>query len=262
VSPPPVPTLGAGTAAVFRLQWRRLVRGKKLRLGSVAVGLVVLAVTAARYAQEASDPTEVMRAGTQLGFFTMLAFLVPFLLTSGAIAEEVESRTLAYLSSRPVARLGLTLGKYLAGVVASVLLLAGGLLLMHVATFLTVPGSMIDELPTTLRAASALTLLALLYGAICMFWGAVATEAAGIVSALYLAIVEFAFSFLPGIFRLASMNYLAQQLAGLPKAGLHPELVPEVAPWVPFAAIVPMGAGFLLLAALVVATSEYRFGKA
>lgn len=262
MSPPPAPSLGAGAAAVFRLQWRRLVRGKKLRLGAVAVGLVVVAVIAARYAQDAVDPVEVMQAGIRLGYFTMLVYLVPFLLTSGAIAEEVESRTFVYLSSRPVTRLAITLGKYLAGAGAAIALLVAGLLLMHVATFLTTPGPMIDELPTTLRAAGSISLLALLYGAICMFWGSVATEAAGIVSALYLAIVEFAFGLLPGVFRFVSMNFFAQELAGLRRGGVRPDLVPEIATWVPLATIVPMTLLFLLLAALVVGTSEYRFGKA
>ncbi len=262
MSPPPVPSLGAGIAAVFRLTWKRLVRGKKLRLGAVAVALVVVAVVAARYAQDATEPPEVMQAGIKLGFFTMLVFLVPFLLTSGAIAEEVESRTFAYLSSRPVPRLAIALGKYLAGAGASLALLLGGLLLMHVATFLITPGPMIDELPSTLRAGGALGLLTLLYAAICTFWGAVAAEAAGIVSTLYLAVVEFAFGLLPGIFRFVSMNYFATQLAGLPKAGMWPELVPDVAAWVPIVVIVPETLAFLFLAALVVGTSEYRFGKA
>lgn len=262
MSPPPVPPLGSGIAAVLRLQWKRLVRGKKLRLGAVAVGLVIAAVVTARYAQDTAEPPEVMRAGIRLGFFTMLVYLVPFLLTSGAVAEEVESRTFAYLSSRPVTRLAMTLGKYLAGVAAAAALLLGGLLLMHAAVFLVTPGPMIDELPTTLRAGASVALLTLLYGAICMFWGAVATEAAGIVSALYLAVVEFALGLMPGVFRFVSMNYFAQQLAGLPKAGVRPDLVPDVATWVPLAAMVPMTLLFLVLAAVVVGTSEYRFGKA
>jgi hypothetical protein len=259
---PPVPQLGAATAAVFRLHWKRLVRGKKLRLGAIAVGLVIVAVVAARYAQDAAPASDVMRAGLSLGFFTMLVFLVPFLLTSGAIAEEVESRTFAYLSSRPVSRLAITLGNYTAGVAAALAILGGGIVIMHVAVFLTEPGPMIDELPATLRAGGAILLLTLLYGAICTFWGAVATEAAGIVSALYLAIVEFAFSMLPGIFRFVSMNYMAQQLGGLPKAGLRPDLVPDMETWVPVVTIVPMTFLFLVLSAVVVGASEYRFGRA
>jgi len=201
VTQPPAPSLGAGTAAVWRLQHKRLVRGKKLRLGAVAIVLVLIAVIVARYAQDTVDAPAVMSAGIRLGFFTLLVYLIPFLVTSGAIAEEVESRTFAYLSSRPITRMSITLGKYMAGVSAALALLIGGLLIMHIGVFLTEPSGMIDELPSTLRAAGAIGLLTLVYGAVCTFWGAVATEAAGIVSALWLAIVEFTFGLLPGIFR-------------------------------------------------------------
>lgn len=259
---PSVPPLGAATAAVFRLHWKRLVRGKKHRLAAIAVALVVAAIAAARYSQDAVSPADVMLAGFKLGFFTFLVFLVPFLLTSGAIAEEVESRTFAYLSSRPVSRLAITLGKYAAGVSAAMAILGAGILLMHVTVFLTEPGPMIDELPKTLRAGGSILLLAMLYGAICTFWGAVVTEAAGIVSALYLAIVEFMLGTLPFVFRFVSMNYMAEQLAGLPKGGFGADTVPDIATWVPVATIVPMTFLFLLLSAVVVGTSEYRFGKA
>jgi len=262
MSPPPVPGLGAATAAVFRLQVTRLVRGKKLRLGALVTGLVVLAVLAGRYAQDTMEASAVVEEGISLGFFTMLVYLVPFLLTSGSIAEEVESRTFTYLSTRPIGRLALTLGKYLAGVALGAGLLVAGLLLLHVGAYLTTPTPMIDELPSTLRAIGAVLLLTLLYGAICMFWGAIATEAAGIVSFLYLAVVEFAFGLLPGIFRFISMNYHASQLAGLPKGGIRPDLVPDVEAWGPLAAIVVMTLAFLGFAAMTVSMSEYRFGKA
>lgn len=259
---PPAPSLGAGIAAVWRLSHTRLVRGKKLRLGGLAIALVIAAVVIARYAQDTVDAPTVMAAGIRLGFFTMLVFLVPFLVTSGAIAEEVESRTYAYLSSRPISRLAITLGKYLAGALAALALLLGGLLVMHIGVFLTEPGPMIDELPSTLRAAGAIGLLTLVYSAVCTFWGAVATEAAGIVSALWLAIVEFAFGMLPGIFRFVSMNHFAQVLSGQPVGGLRPDLVPPVAMWIPPTAMVAEMVIFLMLAALVVSSSEYRFGKA
>lgn len=259
---PPAPGLAAATAAIFRLQWKRLVRGKKLRLGAVVVALVVVAVVIARYAQSEAVPKDVLRDGISLGFFTLLVYLIPFLLTSGAIAEEVEARTFTFLASRPVGRLAITLGKYLAGVAMAAGLLVAGLLVMHLATFLTTPTPLFEELPGTLRAMGAVVLLCMLYGAICMFWGAVATEAAGVVSALYLGIVEFAFGSLPGVFRFVSMNYLATQLAGLPKGGIRPDLVPDVEVWVPLAAIVPMTIFFLIVGAAAVAASEYRFGKA
>jgi ABC-type transport system involved in multi-copper enzyme maturation permease subunit len=262
VGPPPAPSSFAATKAIFRLQWRRLIRGKKLQLAAGVIGLVLLAVLAARYAGEGADAAEVVQKGTTLGFFTLLVYLIPFLLTSGAIAEEVESRTFTFLSSRPVGRLAIALGKYAAGVAMAAGLLGAGMLLLHVGSFLTTPSLMIDELPATLRSTGALMLLTLLYGAICMFWGALVPEAGGIVSFLYLGIMEFALGFVPSVFRFVSMNYHATQIAGLEKRGLWPDTVPDVEPWGPLAAIVVMTLLFLFFGALTVSASEYRFGKA
>lgn len=262
MSPPPVPSLGAAIAAVFRLQWRRLVRGKKLRLGVVSVVLVVLAVVAARYATPTALPKDVVQEGVKWGFFTLLVYLVPFLFTAGTIAEEVEARTFAFLAARPVGRFAITVGKYAAGTAMAIALLAAGLLVLHIGAFVTEPTDMIDELPSTLRAIGSISLLATFYCALCTFWGAVAPEAAGIVSTLYLALVEFALSFMPTFFRFVSMNYLAQQLAGLPRGGIMPHTVPDVPSWAAVAAVTGMMLAFLAFASLAVKTSEYRFGKA
>lgn len=260
--PPPVPSSFTAAKAVFRLQWRRLIRGKKLRLGAIVVALVLFAIMAARYADSTTDPAEVVSQGTTLGFFTLLVYLIPFLLTSGAVAEEVESRTFTYLSSRPVGRFAIAMGKYAAGVAMAAALLGVGLLLLHIGAYITTPSPMIDELPGTLRAIGAVLLLTLLYGAICMFWGAIVPEAAGIVSFLYLAVMEFALGFMPTVFRFVSMNYHATQLAGLEKRGLMPESVPDVDPQWPLLAIAVMTLLFLFFGALTVSASEYRFGKA
>jgi ABC-type transport system involved in multi-copper enzyme maturation permease subunit len=260
--PPPTPSFGASVASVFRLSVTRLVRGKKLRVGSIAVVLVLFAIIAARYAQGSEDPAELVEQGIGLGFFNLLVYLVPFLLTAGAIAEEVESRTFVYVASRPVSRFAMALGKYLAGTALSIALLVGGLLILHVGCYLTTPTPMIDELPETLRAAGVVAMLTFLYAAICMFWGAVATEAAGIVSVLYLAIMEFGFGKLPFFLRFISLNFLGAELAGLPRGGLLPESVPEIEVWIGAVAIPVVTLAFLGFAAMVVSSSEYRFGRA
>ncbi|MEM9193422.1 MAG: ABC transporter permease subunit [Myxococcota bacterium] len=259
---PPAPSIGAGIGAIYRLQVKRIVRGKRLRLGVVAVVLVLIAILATRYSQDLIEVQEVMKRGVALGFFTLLVYLLPFLLNSGAIAEEVEARTLHYLLARPVGRLSVTVGKYLAGSSVALGLLIVGLLILHVGVYISEPGLMVEELGTTLRSAGALTLLTLLYGALCMFWGALAPEASGVVSALWLGIIEFAFGLLPGVFRYPSMNYMATELAGLPKGGIAPDGVPDIEPWVAIAAITTEMLIFLGLAVLTVGTSEYRFGKA
>ncbi len=197
-----------------------------------------------------------------MGFFGLLVYLLPFLFTSGAIAEEVEARTFPFLALRPAGRVAIVLGKYLAGAAMSILLLVIGVLVLHVSSFATEPTPMIDELPQTLRAMSALSLLALTYCAICLFWGALVVEAGGFLSVLYLVVMEFALSWLPSFLRLGSMNYLASQLAGLPKGGFYPDWVPDIELWICGVVIAIATGLFLSAAALVVRTSELGFGKA
>ena len=253
------------------MQMRRLVRGRKMRLGAVATALVLLAVLIARYAGEPEDigserrvelATHALSEGLSFGFFHLLAFLLPFLFTAHAISEEVEGRTFAYLAARPVGRVALTVGKWAAGTVMAVALLVVAMLILHVGGYATEPTAMVESFGSTLRATGALALLATCYCALCMFWGALAPEAAGIASALYLGVVEFCFSFLPGYFRCASMSYLAQQAAGLEKSGLMPESAPEVSAAIGLPLIVLVTLLFLGFAAIVVQISEYRFSKA
>lgn len=262
-SPQLAPGLGQGVAVVFRFQCKRLVRGKKLRLGIVATALVVGAVVTARYAIDAVDPAATVRDGIQLGWFRLLVYLLPFLFTSGAIAEEVESRTFTYLAARPVGRVAIALGKYLAGTAMALGLTVLGLLVLHAAVHAADPTRLVEELPTTLRAAGAAALLVACYSAICLMWGSLAVEAAGIVSALYLAIVELACTFVP-LLKLASMNHHAVALAGLDTSGPFSSVIPEIAVPLHVSAIVVIAATllFLSLATLAVKTSEYRVGTA
>ncbi|MDH5493487.1 MAG: ABC transporter permease [Myxococcales bacterium] len=264
MSPPPLPSPLASIGAVVRLQLRQSARGKRLRLGVGATLLVLLTVVAGRYLGEGSDPSVVMKQGLTWGFFRLLDFLLPFLLTSGVIAEEVESRTFTYLAARPIGRGSLVLGKYLASTGMSVALIAAAILLMHFACFATQPGAMIEELPSTLRAIGATTELILLYGAICLFWGALVPEAAGIASTLYLGIIEFCFSFAPGVLRWISMSHHAQELSGLERGGIEfiAETVPDVSAMVSALTIGLLCLFFLALAVITVQLSEFRFGKA
>tara|TARA_B100001750_G_scaffold199661_1_gene173407 strand:- start:2156 stop:2917 length:762 start_codon:yes stop_codon:yes gene_type:complete len=253
------------------MQTRRLVRGRKLRLGLVSVALVLFAVVAARYAGASGEvgpdraaelAAAAVRDGIDWGFFHLLVFLIPFLFNAHAIGEEVESRTFTYLSSRPTGRFAITVGKWAAGALFGVALVVGATLVLHVAAYATEPSALVEELGGTLKAAGALALLTLFYSSLCTFWGAVAPEAAGIISALYLAVIEFLFGLLPGYFRCISMNYLGQQLAGLEKGGLMAESAPDVPMMIGASVIAMMAILFLGFAAMVVQISEYRFNRA
>lgn len=257
-----VPSFGSSVMAHARLGFVRTVRGRKLRLGLIATVLVVVAAVASRYLADDAEPANVVKTAVQLGFFWMLAFLLPFLFASGAIAEEVENRTLTFLATRPSGRLALTLGKLLVAWTFSAGLLVAGVLVLHVGAYATTPSDMIDEIGDTMRAAGALALLAACYCAICLFWGALVVEASGLVSTLHLASLEFVFGFLPGVARFVSMNYFCQQLAGLDRAGFGSDWVPDLSLGVCGAIVGGVTILFIVLSATVVETSEVGFGRA
>jgi hypothetical protein len=258
----PAPGLGHGVAAVFRLQWKRLVRGRKVRLAVVSVALVVVAAAGVRHLGAEADPVQVMEATGQWGFFSLLVFLVPFLFHAGAVAEEVEARTFTYLTGRPAGRLAIALGKYLAGVSLALAVLLGGLLLTHVAVFAPEPEALVRELSSTARMAGALSLLALFYSGVCLFWGAAVPQAAGIVATLHLACVEFVLTWAPGVLRLVSMNHMARALADLELGGLMVEHVPAVGPVAAALVLTVLSAGALLAAIMAITMSEYRTAQA
>lgn len=263
MSTPALPTFAQSTASVFQFQWLRITRGKKLRFGVVAVLLVVIGVLAARYAGTPSEVASTFKSGVRLGFQLMLVMLLPFLFMSGAIAEEVEGRTFVYLASRPTSRAALTAGKFLAGTLAASVLTAVGLLVLYVGCFVTTPAAMGEHFREFARALLATELLVFSYSAICLMWGAIAVEAAGIVSALYLVVVEFAFSFVP-VLKLISLNYLASAVSGdRPEPSeLFSRFEFVVPGWIATAVIVGVGFLFYGLASLVIRMSEYRASNA
>jgi ABC-type transport system involved in multi-copper enzyme maturation permease subunit len=258
----PVPDLATSVLAVFRLNFKRMLRGRKLRFALVALVLVIGATLTARYLVDPEDPNLLVRDAIRVGFFGLLAYLLPFLFNSGAIAEEVETRTLPYLLLRPTGRLGLTLGKYLSGAALSFVLLACGVLLLHAGAYATEPSAMIENIDDTLRMIGALGLLTLCYSAICLFWGALITEASGLMSTLHLGAVEFALGLMPFAIRFVSMNYWAAQIAGLPKGGFLSDTVPDVETWIAVVVVTSVTVVFLAGAALVVRASQFGFGKA
>jgi len=259
---PDAPAFTTSIVAVARLTSVRLMRGRKLRLAVIATLLVLFAVVASRYLGDGVQPATATREGTEWGFFRLLIFLVPFLFNSGAIAEEVEARTFTLLAARPASRAAIVFGKLLAGAAFSLLVIVPGLLILHVACFATEPSAMFEEFGGTLRVIGAASLLTLFYSAVCAFWGALLPEAAGIVSALYLSVVEFCFAWTPGFFRWVSMNYLAQQVAGFPKRGFLLETIPDLSAPIAVGVLVGMTLLFTALGALVVGFSEYRFSNA
>lgn len=256
------------TKAVARLQTRRLLRGRKVKVAAAAVLAVVFAVALSVNLSLDGETaaSEVIASGfgsgVRWGFFYMLLFVVPFILSAGAIAEEVEGRTFPYLAARPIPRTALTLGKLIPGVVISVLLIAVGVLLLHLLCHIREPAGLVRDFPAALRIAGAMSLLCFVYCSLCLFWGALIPDAAGIVSALHLVVLEFAPSLLPTFLRFASLNFHAQEVAGMERGGLMVATVPDIPGWVSPLVLVAFGVTLLVLSGLVVSLSEYRFSKA
>ncbi len=260
--PPPAPDFATGLVAVTRLSSKRLLRSRKLRLAIASLVLVVGATLVARYAMDVDEPAALMRDAARLGFFGLLGYLLPFLFSSGSIAEEVETRTLPYLLMRPTSRFALALGKYLTGVLFSFGLLTVGILVLHVGVYATTPSAMIDELGSTGRLVGGLALLALAESAICLFWSALISEASGLMSTLHLGAIEFALGMMPFSIRFVSMNYWATQVAGLPKGGFLADTVPDVESWIAIVVVAVVTTAFVLGGMLVVRMSQFGFGKA
>ena len=258
----PAPSFADGMFAVARLQMMRIVRGRKLRFALVAVALVLLGVISARYASKDAVPADVFQQGMDGGFFRMLVFLLPFLFASGAIAEEVEGRTYGYVALRPVSRVALASGKLLAACACTTGMLIAGALILHIAIFAATPSELASQFTSTLRSTGALVLLGLAYTSICMMWGAIVVEAAGIVAALHLAVMEFLVSLAPGPFRVISLHYSATELAGFAKDGPFSDAAPSIQPAVAASVLILAFALFFVITSVAVSTNEYRTGKA
>jgi hypothetical protein len=258
----PLPSFFGATAAVARLATLRTLRGRKLWVAVMATVVVILFPgVVALLGTSGTEAADVVKGGIDWGFFRLLVFLLPILFTSGAIGEEVEARTLHFLAMRPISRSAIALGKYLVGAVASLAVLWAGLILLHVIGYATSPTEMIDQIPTTARAGGAASLLILAYSGICLLWGALVPEAAGMIAVVWLGFLEWFMALLPGVLRFASLNHFARELGGLERAGWA-DWVPEVEIATCAGIVVGGWILFTMLGILVVQTSELRFGKA
>lgn len=264
MSAPPAPSFFSGVAAVVRLTMLRTLRGRKLRVAGIAAIVVILFPAVVALLEEDVDATAVVSGGIDWGFFRLLAFLLPVLFTSGVIGEEVEARTLHFLTMRPISRSAIAIGKYVVATASSLAILWAGLVLLHVTGYATSPTLMIDQAPETARAGGAMSLLVMAYSGICLLWGALAPGAGGMLSVVWLGFVEWFLGLFPGVVRFLSLGHFARELGGLERAGWDPEWapVPDVDLWI--CALVVAG-GWLLFTSLGVLTvqlSELRAGKA
>jgi ABC-type transport system involved in multi-copper enzyme maturation permease subunit len=281
-APPPVaapaqrpPSFLAAALRVFDLSvgqmlWSRRTIFLALVVGApVALGVIVRILTAAG-----------VRGGVQLGggpivsgpsifglfiWLLDLRFIIPVLgvfYGTSLIADEVEDKTITYLFTRPIPRGAVLVGKYLAYLAATVLVVLPSVMLLY---FLVVPiggGSLAATFPAFVKDLALLGLGLATYGALFAWVGAQFKYP--LVTGLVFAFGwEQAILLIPGYLKRFTIAYYIQ--------GLVPHAMPQDSALSVLQAVVrdslsvPMSlfwlaviwVGFLALAARVVGRREY-----
>jgi ABC-2 type transport system permease protein len=119
---------------VFGFFWfagRKARRTRLMALAGVLPVLAALAIQAERWVRGGAGPT-----GLEIFSSIILAFYLQFLVIilalfygTSVVSEEIESRTLAYLTTRPIPKQAILLGKYAAYASWTSILVAAGTLL-------------------------------------------------------------------------------------------------------------------------------------
>jgi ABC-type Na+ efflux pump permease subunit len=216
------PALLASAARVFDLSLGQMLWSRRsVFLGLVVGGPVVLAaalrlaeVSGLLFTLDRARPVGATVYGMMI-WLIYVRFLVPVLgvfYGTSLIADEVDDKTLTYLFTRPIQRSAVIIGKYLAYLVCTVLLLLPSVVAVF---FLTVPlgrGATIGQMfPTLLTDLGMLALGLAAYGAVFAFVGARIKRplVAGLVFALGW---EPAVLIAPGYLKRATVAYYLQAL--------------------------------------------------
>jgi ABC-type transport system involved in multi-copper enzyme maturation permease subunit len=177
------PGLWASAARVFDLSLGQMLWSRRSVFLVFVVGGPVLLAAALRLAQlsgilfrlDRPRPVGSVVYGMMI-WLIYVRFLVPVLgvfYGTSLIADEVDDKTLTYLFTRPIPRSAVMMGKYLAYLVCTVLLLLPSVVVVF---FLAVPlgrgASIAQMFPTLLTDLAMLALGLAAYGAVFAFVGA------------------------------------------------------------------------------------------
>lgn len=174
---PQMPSLATASLRVFdvslgEMLWsRRTVFLALIVGGPVLIAVIVRLVTA--FNVPALRVNGVPLAGASIFglmiWFLFLRFIVPVLgifYGTSLMADEIEDKTITYLFTRPIPRSAVLIGKYLAYLASTVLIVLPSVMLVY---FLVVPiggGSIASSFPNLLRDLVLLALGLAVYGAV------------------------------------------------------------------------------------------------
>ncbi len=175
------PTLVASALRIFDLSLGQMLWSRRSAFLGVLLGGPVLMALAIRLLSTTLGPFQIngARVGGAAIFGIMIwllyiRFIIPVLgvfYGTSLIADEVDDKTITYLFTRPIPRGAVVLGKYLAYLACTVLLVLPSVMLVF---FLIVPtggGSIAEAFPFLLSDFGMLTLGLAAYGALFAFVG-------------------------------------------------------------------------------------------
>lgn len=226
----------------FAVVWRLLdVSGMAMRINGMPVpGYTVFALTIP---------------------FCFLGFIVPALgvfYGTSLIADEVDDRTITYLFTRPIDRGSVALGKYLAYLVATTLVVLPGLTLTFYLLTIGAPGGIGPHFPAFAADLGALLLALAAYGAIFAYVGAQLRHPV-LVGLLFAFGWEPLVAYIPGYLKKLTVSHYVTAL--VPHAGAQNPLqaifkdTPPVG--AALLALLAISLVFLALAVTVVRRREY-----
>ena len=176
------PPVGASALRVFDLSLGQMLWSRRSVFLALLLGGPVLMSMAIRILSSKFGPIQVngghVPGNAVFGMMIWLLyirFIIPVLgvfYGTSLIADEVDDRTITYLFTRPIPRSAVLLGKYLAYLASTVLLVLPSVMLVF---FLIVPvggGSIGAAFPSLLADFGMLTVGLIAYGAVFAFVGA------------------------------------------------------------------------------------------
>lgn len=179
---PTRPTLISSALRVFDLSLGQMLWSRRSVFLGLLLGGPVLMALAVNLLSARFGPLRVNGAGVSgeavfgiMIWLLYIRFIVPVLgvfYGTSLIADEVDDKTITYLFTRPIPRGAILLGKYLAYLASTVLLVLPSVMLVF---FLVVPtggGSIARAFPSLLMDFGMLTIGLMAYGAVFAFVGA------------------------------------------------------------------------------------------
>jgi ABC-type transport system involved in multi-copper enzyme maturation permease subunit len=215
------PSLIAGAARVFDLCLGQMLWSQRsLFLGFLAAAPVVVALLV-RLASLTSgtfvingrrpDGSEVFGAIVWLMFIRFIVPVLGVFYGTALIADEVDDKTITYLFTRPIQRRSVLLGKYLAYLVCTLLLVLPSVVLVFFFVVPTGGGSIAREFPAFAADLAALAVGLAAYGAVFAFVG-VRVRRPLIAGLVFTFGWEPAMLFLPGYLKYLTVAYYLQAL--------------------------------------------------